>query len=458
MDLVSTELLFPRQDGGGLSLTDLVNALPKCALDCILTAAGNSTCALTDNACRCADAAYQAQASACVIKACTVRETLTTRNLTTTVCNIQPYVNHSAKPIYLTMTILSGIFVALRFVARGRVTVKVWWDDFCTLVSLSGLIALTVIIMKLYDLGMGSDFWTIPQSNIDTIFQFWYVALFLYGFTRTLSRISILLFYFRIFERTPGHKFRVGILVFDVVTCTALILLALFPCNPIGVFWTRWDGIRTGKCVDFKKEVLGIGIKDIFVDVVIISLPLPYIASLNLDRKKKVLSMILFSFGLCVIGTGVAKLTVVDKFVNSRNPTVDMLDLALVSVLELDLGIICACLPSIKPLLTSRSLPFLKHLKSTKMGSFLSGSGTSSSANTQKIHVTYSTTVASQSATDEGLLIAQPDAGGMPLTTMNSRGEVQRGPQYASDWSCAASQNENGNETVQVPGTVLTRN
>ncbi|KAK4231831.1 hypothetical protein QBC38DRAFT_464691 [Podospora fimiseda] len=451
--------LLARQDGGGLSLTDLINALPKCALDCILTAAGNSTCALTDNDCRCADTAYQAQASACILGACTVRESLATRNLTTIACNIKPYVNHSAKPVYLTMTILSGIFVALRFVARGRATVKVWWDDFCTLASLSGLIALTVIIMKLYDMGMGTDFWTIPQSNIDKIFQFWYVALFLYGITRTLSRISILLFYFRIFERTPGHKLRVGILIFDVVTCGALILLTLFPCTPISVFWTRWDGVRTGKCVDFKKEVLGIGIKDIFVDVIIITLPLPYIASLNLDRKKKILSMLLFSFGLCVIGTGIAKLTVVDKFVNSRNPTVDMLDLALISVLELDLGIICACLPSIKPLLTSRNVPFLKHLKSTKMGSYLGGSGTSSSGGTQKIHVTYSTTVASQSAGDEGLLIGQPDtdANGMALTNMNSRGEVQRGPQYASDWSCAGSQNENANETIQRPGTALTR-
>ncbi|KAK4167047.1 hypothetical protein QBC43DRAFT_204938 [Cladorrhinum sp. PSN259] len=456
MDGALAAIVLPRQDRGGLSITDLINALPKCALDCILRTAQNSACALADNACRCADTAYQSQATACVLGACSVRDSLTTRNLTSTVCSIKPYVNHSAKPVYITMAIISGIFVALRFVARGRATVKVWWDDFCALASLSGLVALTVIMMKLYDLGMGSDFWTIPQSNIDTIFQFWYVALFLYGFTRTLSRISILLFYFRIFERTPGRRFRVGILVFDVVTCVALILLSLFPCNPISAFWTRWDRVRTGKCVDFKQEVLGISIKDIFMDVVIISMPLPYIASLNLDTKKKVLSMILFSVGLCVIGTGIAKLTVVDKFVKSRNPTVDMLDLALISVLELDLGIICACLPSIKPLITTRYLPFLKHLKSTKMRSYLPGYGVGSSTNTQKIHVTYSTTVASQSTTNEGLLVGQPDAAGMPLTSMNSRGEVQRGPLYASDWSCAASQNEIVNDPVQVPRTALT--
>ena len=146
---------------------------------------------------------------------------------------------------------------------------------------------------------MGRDFWTIPQSNIDGIFQLWYAALFLYGFTRTMSRISILLFYFRIFERTPGHRFRVALLVFDVISCSALLVLTLFPCIPVSLFWTRWDGLsRAGKCIDFKKEVLGIGIKDLFVDVVIISLPLPYIAGLSLDRKKKVLSFVLFSVGL----------------------------------------------------------------------------------------------------------------------------------------------------------------
>lgn len=145
---------------------------------------------------------------------------------------------------------------------------------------------------------MGSDMWSIKHENITRIFLLMWVAMFLYGVARTVSRVSIMLFYFRIFESTPGRRLRIAVLVLDVISCFALILLVLFPCRPISHFWDRWDGEHEGTCLDFYGKAVGIGIKDIIVDVIIISLPLPYISKLNLNRKKKIMSCILFSVGL----------------------------------------------------------------------------------------------------------------------------------------------------------------
>ncbi len=129
-----------------------------------------------------------------------------------------------------------------------------------------------------------------------------YVAMFLYGVARTVSRVSIMLFYFRIFDNTSGRRLRIAVLVLDVLSCSALILLILFPCRPISYFWDKWDGEHHGTCIDFYGEAVGIGIKDIIVDVIIISLPLPYIAQLKLSRRKKIMSCVLFSVGVwCVV-------------------------------------------------------------------------------------------------------------------------------------------------------------
>jgi hypothetical protein len=82
----------------------------------------------------------------------------------------------------------------------------------------------------------------------------------LYGVARVASRVSIMLFYFRIFAKTPGHRLRKWVLILDVGTCVPLALFALFPCRPVSYFWTRWDGEHLGSCIDLKAETLGLGI------------------------------------------------------------------------------------------------------------------------------------------------------------------------------------------------------
>lgn len=427
----SPAIVMESPNGEQSPLAAAIAALPSCALACIQAAMANSTCSPLDNACRCTNAAYNAQVSQCVLGSCTIREGLTTRNITAGICGVEPYVDHSAKGIFIAFTALTTIFVGLRFLARQARNVHVWWDDVMSFVGVASVIALLGIMMNLYEIGMGSDMWSIKHENITRIFLLMWVAMFLYGVARTVSRVSIMLFYFRIFENTPGRRLRIAVLVLDVLSCSALILLVLFPCRPISHFWDRWDGEHEGTCLDFYGEAVGIGIKDIIVDVIIITLPLPWISKLNLNRKKKIMSCILFSVGLCVIIVSAGRIAVVDKFVHSTNPTVDMMDLAILSVVELSLGIICACLPSVKPLLNSQYVPFLKSTRATKDSAtpkyypeFRSGnSGQSGGTSQKKIRVTYSTaaTDSNNADRDESPLVMHPHGPYVQLENMESR-------------------------------------
>ncbi|KAK0723610.1 hypothetical protein B0T26DRAFT_750869 [Lasiosphaeria miniovina] len=81
-----------------------------------------------------------------------------------------------------------------------------------------------------------------------------------------------MLFYFRVFANTPGRRFA------------------------LPYFWNNLDNEHEGTCIDFFGEAFGIAIKDIIVDPIIISLPLPYIAQLKLCMKKT-MSCLLFSLG-----------------------------------------------------------------------------------------------------------------------------------------------------------------
>ncbi len=130
--------------------------------------------------------------------------------------------------------------------------------------------------------------------------QYTYIIISLYGVARMASRISIMLFYFRIFDKTPGRHLRIGVLVFDVLASVGLILFVIFPCRPVSHFWTRWDreNDASGSCIDFYGQAVGIGVTQIVIDVGIILLPMPWIAQLRLGRRKKIMSCFLFSVGL----------------------------------------------------------------------------------------------------------------------------------------------------------------
>lgn len=147
---------------------------------------------------------------------------------------------------------------------------------------------------------MGSDMWSVPHENITTIFLYTYITMPLYSIARLVSRISILLFYMRIFDKTPGRRLRICVLVFDIITGLGLSILVAIPCRPVGFFWVRWDREHDseGQCIDFYAEALSMGITQLLIDVAIILLPIMWISRLQLKIREKLMSCFLFSVGL----------------------------------------------------------------------------------------------------------------------------------------------------------------
>lgn len=111
---------------------------PRPQISCLTTAIENSSCAITNQTCVCYDEALNAQATACIQDSCTVREALSTKNLTSTSCGISPTTGPSYVPVFMTMTVLCAFSVLLRVVARLKAGYPVWWDDFIISLSFVG--------------------------------------------------------------------------------------------------------------------------------------------------------------------------------------------------------------------------------------------------------------------------------------------------------------------------------
>ncbi|KAM0802244.1 hypothetical protein BDR22DRAFT_778699, partial [Usnea florida] len=152
-------------------------------------------------------------------------------------------------------------------------------------------------------------------------------------------KFSILFFYRRIF---PANKFRIA--TYALLGTIAAIwitsaLLSVLPCTPVSYNWDRTQ--QGGHCIGNPSYfTVGISVPNIVTDILILLLPLPVTWKLQLRPKKKLALCGIFSLGIFATIASCIRLT----FVKQRYLVF------LWNNIEPDLAIICACLPTMMPL------------------------------------------------------------------------------------------------------------
>ncbi|KAJ0163189.1 hypothetical protein CTA2_3374 [Colletotrichum tanaceti] len=358
----------------GDDATAAVAALPACAQSCLLTAVLGSPCAPTNQTCICTNAPLQAEVEACVMQNCTLRNALTTKNVTLTTCGATPRDRTAMyNTISITMGTLSGVFVIVRLVHKVLATLgDLGTDDWLILAALAAGIPGTVINTHGFAAhGLGRDVWTVPFDDV-TSFGYWFFVMEpMYFGHLTLLKMSLLFFYLRIFSHDRAVRRLIWATVaFNAVFGTAFIFLAVFQCTPISFYWTKWDLEHAGTCLDINAIAWANAGISILLDFWMLALPLSQIRSLNLHWKKKVGVAMMFFVGTFVTVVSILRLQSLVQFAKSQNPTWDQFDVALWSTVEINVGIICACMPSIRVILVGF---FPRLLGTTRRG------GTSSS-------------------------------------------------------------------------------
>ena|ERR1700761_6765901 len=119
-----------------------------------------------------------------------------------------------------------------------------------------------------------------------------------YVLARCLVRVSISLFYLRIF-RVPGARQLIilSLVLNGAITITYATAL-IFQCTPINFFWLQWDGLHEGHCIDQWAMLLSGGCVTIALDIFICLLPMPWVFQLQFSREKKLLTVAMFALGL----------------------------------------------------------------------------------------------------------------------------------------------------------------
>ncbi|PSN67023.1 hypothetical protein BS50DRAFT_621135 [Corynespora cassiicola Philippines] len=341
------------------SLTDSIDLLPGCATECLFAAIGESACGLTNQTCVCMDMQLQSSVEACVMQACTTKQALTTKNVTTTACGA-PIRDRSGlyKTISNTMGIISAACVLLRLVYKMVLTMsEIGLDDWFILITcLSGVPSSVINVHGMAASGLGRDVWTLDFEKVTSFARWFYIMEVLYFAQVTLLKLSLLFFYHRIFPGRPIRRVILGTVLFNILFGAIFVMVAIFQCQPISYYWHSWHGEHAGKCININALGWSNAAISIALDLWMLAIPLSQLFGLKMGFKKKISVALMFCVGTFVTVVSILRLQSLVHFASSKNPTHDQWDVSVWSTVEINVGIMCACMPALRVMLV-RLLP-----------------------------------------------------------------------------------------------------
>lgn len=243
------------------------------------------------------------------------------------------------------MAAVSLVFVIIRIVARYNM---LGWDDGLITAAWASGLAVAVLNTMMAHHGLGKDIWTVPVPDISEMLKLFYISEPLYLAATILTKIALCLFLLRIFP-FKGFQITMWILIgICVASFISFALALILQCFPIKYSWLFYLNEMDGKCLDRNAGTWAHACVNIALDLIILAVPVIQLWTMqtSYSTRKKVQVMIMFSIGIIVTICSVLRLRSLIVFMSSHNPTWDNLGCAEWSNVEVQVGIICACLPS----------------------------------------------------------------------------------------------------------------
>ncbi|OOG00202.1 hypothetical protein ASPCADRAFT_127073 [Aspergillus carbonarius ITEM 5010] len=267
-----------------------------------------------------------------------------------------------ALPVGVTFLALASVTVALRLYARLHLVRKPGWDDLLIAVSLATDIVFFVFLVIESKNGLAENQEDLSPDEVRKQLKALWITIPLYNLTLTLTKLSLVFLYRRLF---PTKIYRILLtitLAFVIISGLWMVFSTLLFCIPISAFWDK-SLPRTCLPADVV-WCLNAGLQ-ITTDLILVILPLPILARLRLPKRQKAALLIIFALGFFVCATSIVRLTTLIKLIRTPDFTEGNGLAATWSFVEANVAIICACLPPLRPLI----IRFFPHLMPSRLRS-----------------------------------------------------------------------------------------
>lgn len=181
------------------------------------------------------------------------------------------------------------------------------------------------------------------------------------------TKTSILIFYLRLAKNTQKVLRMASWATLGVVNLAGIVLtfMNIFQCEPIAAAWTPFVG--SSKCIPLLTEFICAAPVNIVTDLAILALPIPMLTGMRLPPRQKTILVLTFGLGIFVTIVDVIRIYYLQQAISSVTTSISddpnsrfggqrefsfNASLSFMwSAVEVNVGIMCACVPTLKPLI-----------------------------------------------------------------------------------------------------------
>jgi hypothetical protein len=143
--------------------------------------------------------------------------------------------------------------------------------------------------------GLGKHVWVVPIPEVVEMMRILFAYVLVYVVTVPLIKLSILLFYRRIFGMTYSMWFCVFLTAGYFVSCMVAFLVC---CRPVSYYWTQYADPSGGVCVfNLYPFYIGNAAANVVTDGIILLVPIPLVWKLQMRKTQKVMLSGIFLLG-----------------------------------------------------------------------------------------------------------------------------------------------------------------
>ncbi|KAH7410899.1 hypothetical protein BKA64DRAFT_662079 [Cadophora sp. MPI-SDFR-AT-0126] len=245
--------------------------------------------------------------------------------------------------------ILAFLFVLGRIISRVKIVRKWSADDTLIVIAWMNAFTLTVLFGVATQYGQGHHIDDVPLELLKTSFKITYTSLMSYQLALCFTKISILVFYLRVF---PGRRelwlswITIGIVVSYSIP---FLILDALQCDPTTKASFFGHGVA---CVRPRPIMIVSATVHTMTDIWMVVMIFPVVWRLQIALRQKYSLVAILSLGLFVAVASIARILSIMK-ANDSDPDITWIiaDFDIWTVVECSVGLICACAPMIRPLL-----------------------------------------------------------------------------------------------------------
>ncbi|KAJ1323237.1 hypothetical protein MN608_11383 [Microdochium nivale] len=258
----------------------------------------------------------------------------------------------SHRPLIISISVplllLSIAFVSVRFYGKVILRKVVFVDDWIILAALVFCTAVTAIplIAIRYDLGLRLA--DANPLNLPSMSKIVYANGMIYPTAVGLTKISICFSYLQLFPSHGNKIFCYTMITLVTLQTVLCILLSLLQCRPIEAVW---DHSIQGDCLDADITVYVNAALNSASELVVFLWPIKPLWKLQLPAQQRVGLVTLFSMGVIICIVGILRIYYLSQLSVGGDFLWNGIPIWICSTLEVNLGVVCACLTSVKPVM-----------------------------------------------------------------------------------------------------------